>query len=168
MHSKNLSPKNPRDHSIVKTKRSLISKLIASALIVFSIVLVSAAIVYAGSGTWVTWPSGSAPEAAPGAGNVQLAAITNAITICPDDQFLQGDGSCLTAAQIVAAAGVSAQGCNWVDWKYSPEVVASADVTCDSGNFSCTTYLKTGLYCSSGAVTDVTMSSRVEKTFLGS
>ena len=78
------------------------NKLIASASIVFSIVLISAAIVYAGT---LTWPSGSAPLAAPGAGNVQLAAITNAVTICPDDQFLQGDGSCLTAAQIVAAAG---------------------------------------------------------------
>ncbi|MCD4771462.1 hypothetical protein K8R30_03535 [archaeon] len=30
---------------------------------------------------------------------------TNAVTACPNNQFLDGDGSCLTAAQIVAAGG---------------------------------------------------------------
>ncbi|NPE26517.1 hypothetical protein HNV12_00765 [Methanococcoides sp. SA1] len=32
---------------------------------------------------------------------------TNAVTICPNDQFLDGDGQCRTSAQIVAAGGGS-------------------------------------------------------------
>ncbi|NPE26519.1 tail fiber protein [Methanococcoides sp. SA1] len=33
---------------------------------------------------------------------------TNVITNCPDNQFLDGDGSCLTAAEVVAAGGSGA------------------------------------------------------------
>ena len=68
MHSKNLSSK--KSTFAVKAKKSLMNKFIASASIVFSVMLISAAVVYA---AWTNWPPGSAPLAAPGAGNVQLS-----------------------------------------------------------------------------------------------
>ncbi len=41
-------------------------------------------------------------------GTIPAGAVdTNAITLCPNDQFLDGDGSCLTAAQIATVGGGS-------------------------------------------------------------
>ena len=48
---------------------------------------------------------------------------TNAITLCPNNQFLDGDGSCRTTAQIVADGGGSTKGtliCTTATWDNCP------------------------------------------------
>jgi hypothetical protein len=58
------------------------NKLITSAMIVFSVVLVSVAIVYAaGTSGYIYWPPGEEPGAVPGAGNVQLPWVDDGTNI---------------------------------------------------------------------------------------
>jgi len=66
-------------------------------------------------------------------------ADTNAITLCPNDQFLDGDGTCWTATQIRGSSyndlpsGATAGFCNTIDNAIEPAYIIAPAVKISTG-----------------------------------